>query len=118
MNDMKEKLQTLAEWGCDIEGALERFLEDDELYMTCLETLVVDNAYEKLGKALAEGKVAEAFDYAHTLKGVLSNLGLTPMICIVEKIVEPLRAGFGEGLEEFYEQLLDANEHLKCILGM
>ena len=115
---MNEKLQALATWGCDVRGALERFLEDEELYMTCLEMVVVDNAYEKLRNALTEGQMTEAFDYAHTLKGVLLNLGLTPMICIVEEIVEPLRGGISEGLEESYEKLLDANEHLKCILGM
>lgn len=110
--------QKLEEWGCDVEGALERFLEDEELYMTCLETVISDSAFEKLGVALEEQKVAEAFDYAHTLKGVFANLGLTPMFTIVEKIVEPLRSGSAENLQETYKSLLEANEHLKLILGM
>lgn len=116
--EMKTIFQTLEEWGCDVDGALDRFLEDEELYMTCLKTVISDTAFEKLGMALDEKKVSEAFDYAHTLKGVFANLGLTPMFTIVENIVEPLRGGSAENLQGVYEELLASNEHLKSILGM
>lgn len=116
--DMEKIFQTLEEWGCDVEGALDRFLDDKELYMTCLQTVIADSAFEKLGVALKEKKVSEAFDYAHTLKGVFANLGLTPMLSIVECIVEPLRSGSADGLEDVYEKLLTSNEHFKSILGM
>lgn len=116
--DMEMTFQALEEWGCDVEGALERFLDDKELYMTCLQTVITDGNFAKLGVALEEEKVSEAFDYAHTLKGVFANLGLTPMYAIVEMIVEPLRAGSASHLEEPYEKLLASNEQLKCILGM
>lgn len=116
--DMEMIFQTLEKWGCDVEGALDRFLDDKELYMTCLQTVIEDRAFEELGVALEEKKTQEAFDYAHTLKGVFANLGLTPMLSVVEQIVEPLRNGSPDGLEDEYEKLLASNEHLKSILGM
>ena len=100
------------------EGALERFLDDKELYVTCLQTVSDDGNFEKLGVALEEGRVADAFDYAHTLKGVFANLGLTPMYTIVEKIVEPLRSGLTSDLKQPYEELLASREHLKIMIGM
>lgn len=108
----------LQEWGCDIEGALERFLDDKELYVTCLQTVIEDGNFKKLGDALAEGRISDAFDYAHTLKGVFANLGLIPMYTIVELIVEPLRSGISSDLKQPYEELLASNEHLKEIIGM
>lgn len=116
--DMEMIFQALEDWGCDVEGALERFLDDKELYMTCLKTVITDGNFVKLGVALKEQNVPLAFDYAHTLKGVFANLGLTPMFVIVETIVEPLRAGLASHLEEPYEKLLASNERLKGILGM
>ena len=98
--------------------AKENLLDDKDLYMTCLETVITDGNFKKLGVALEEKNVPEAFDYAHTLKGVFANLGLTPMFVIIEQIVEQLRSGSAYQLEQPYEALLEANENLKRILGM
>lgn len=114
--DKKEILILLEEWNCDVKGALERFIDDEELYMTCLTMLTEDHNFEKLGIALKEKNTAVAFDCAHTLKGVVLNLGLTPMFSIAEQIVEPLRTGNVEHLEKSYKELLKENEKLKEIL--
>lgn len=53
----------------------------------------------------------------HTLKGVLANLGLTPIYDIVVRIVEPLRAKSAEGVMEEYEKLLAARERLEKTIG-
>ena len=116
MND--EIFSALAKWECDLEGALERFLDDKELYLVCLQTLAEDSNFEKLGIALKEDNISKAFDYAHTLKGVFANLGLTPMLSVVETIVEPLRIGVSDNLDVPYKILLEQNEKLKEILGM
>ena len=113
---MDEILRALEDWGCDVSGSIERFMGDTELYMTCLKTVVDDQAYTKLGEALSEKKKKEAFEYAHTLKGVLANMGLTPIYAITAQIVEPLRNGSVENLEPVYKELITANEKLKEII--
>lgn len=110
--------QDLKNWGCDVDGAMERFLEDEELYLSCLQMVVSDSNFEKLGTALREKNIEQSFDCSHTLKGVFANLGLTPMLHLSEQIVEPLRKGSEENLWGQYEALLSANEQLKTILGM
>ncbi len=104
-------------WGCDIEDAMTRFLDDEDFYITCLHTMVQDPAYEKLGAALQEGDIKEAFEQAHTLKGVLANMGLTPIYDVVVKLVEPLRNGNADDLMPVYEELLAANERLKEMIA-
>ena len=108
--------EELREWNCDVDGALARFLDDTELYLTCLDTVVTDKAFGILGEALVDRDVSLAFDSAHTLKGVFANMGLTPMFRIVECIVEPLRDGMIDDLMNDYHRLLEANEYLKDIL--
>ena len=110
-------IEELKNWGCDVEDAMTRFLDDEEFYVTCLYTMVQDPAYGRLGEALRAGDVQEAFEQAHTLKGVLSNMGLTPIYEIVIQLVEPLRNGNGDNLMPIYEKLLMANERLKEIIA-
>ena len=113
---MESIFEELEEWGCDVTGALSRFLDDTELYLTCLDTVITDKEWSKLGMALAEGNLKEAFDSAQTLKGVFANMGLKPMFRLVECLVEPLREGSMEDLMLEYHRLLEANDYLRDIL--
>ncbi len=80
----------LEAWGCDVTGALERCLDDKEFYVECLEMLIADENFELLGDYLKAGDSVNAFNAAHTLKGIAGNMGITPMMAIVSSIVEPL----------------------------
>ncbi len=65
LNDVFKQMK---EWKCDVEGALERFLDDEEMYMDFLHQIAEEEAIVKLGKAIDAGDIQLAFDYAHTLK--------------------------------------------------
>jgi len=112
MNNLCTKLQ---DWGCDIPGAMRRFLDDEDLYITCLSTMLADDSFENLGKGIEENNVEKAFDAAHSLKGTLGNMGLTPMYEIIIQIVEPLRDGKLEGIAEKYEVLMAKKAELVAI---
>lgn len=118
MAEIEYLLQSLRTWGCDIDGALDRFLGEKELYQSCLCALINDTTFVELGRALQEKNVQSAFEAAHTLKGVLANLGLTPMFEVVVKLVEPLRAGEVTGLYGFYQELVQMKENLKELMEL
>lgn len=99
-------LEQLTALGADVRGAMERFLDDEEMYVVCLHMFAEDKNFDRLGKALAEGDAKAGFEAAHTIKGVAANLGLTPIFNAACKLVEPLRAGNAEGLENDYKQLM------------
>ena len=107
--------EKLEDWGCDVTGAMKRFLEDEELYLACLQAVIEDSNFEKLGIALRGKDREQAFDASHTLKGVLLNMGLSPIVSFTEQIVEPLRKGSFENVMDSYEELLKAKEYLKEI---
>lgn len=78
--------------------------------------LMEDEGFDALSAALEQGDASTAFDRAHALKGVLANLGLTPLFEQVEKIVEPLRAGIMDGLLPENRTLQDMKVYLFGIL--
>ena len=107
---MKELFVKLKEAECDVEGALARFLGDEELYEQFYGELLNDEAFGKLGLALDERRISDAFEYAHTLKGIIGNMGLTPLFETVCDIVEPLRIGSIDGVMVKYCELLKQKE--------
>ena len=107
MNQLFVKLKDAE---CDVEGALARFLDDEELYIQFYGELLQDDNFDSLGVALEEGRLYEAFEFAHALKGIICNMGLTPMFNIVCDIVEPLRINSADGVKENYQELLALRE--------
>lgn len=92
--------EKLIVWGADVAKARARLLEDDELYVSCLEDFAADKNFEMLKAAVREQKWKDAFEFAHAIKGVAANLGLTPIFNVSSQITDPLRAGVHEGIEE------------------
>ena len=115
---MDQRIEALREWGCAIDSAMERMLDDEVFYLECLAEIPGDSNFERLTEALRARDAATAFDCAHTLKGVLINLGLTPMYQKAVELVEPLRAGKTDGLVAKNEELLAMRDRLARILAM
>ena len=90
---MSRLTDKLGGWGCDVRGALQRCVDDESFYEMLVNMLLDDPSFAGLDKAMAEDDIVAAFEAAHTLKGVLSNLGITPLSELVVKLVEPLRKG-------------------------
>lgn len=89
-----QKFRALFEaYGADYDATMERFMKNETLYLRLLDMLFQDTNLQKLGDALDAGDLKSAFEAAHTLKGVVGNMGLTPLYNAVCALVEPLRAG-------------------------
>lgn len=90
---MQATMQEILEaYGVDYQTTMDRFMGNEKLYLRLLDMLFADTNLEKLGTALEAGDLPSAFEAAHTLKGVVGNMGLTPLYQAVCAIVEPLRA--------------------------
>lgn len=104
--------------GFDVEGTMKRFLNNDALYMKCLKKFLDDQSFEILKKAYEEGNCEEAFRAAHTMKGFVSNLGINRLYEVVNPMVEKLRAGNIDimeemkAVEELYHSTYDLIEKL------
>lgn len=92
--------------GCDMDGAMERFLDDQEFYEECFNKFIEDGELEKLGETIESGDLEKSFAQAHSLKGTLGNLGLTPLYEMMVDIVEPMRQGDMTEAPQRYQQLM------------
>lgn len=100
-------LRELKEMGCNIDRITNRFMGDWEFYQECFQDFVKTKQIEQLGELLTAGDTQEAFVLAHNLKGTLSNLELTPLVKIIVGVVESLRQGRMDGVQEAYDELLE-----------
>ena len=108
---MTEYIKKLKSLGCDVEGALERCGDDEEFYENCVSSLLFDEQFSMLHEGLLKGDLREAFEAAHSLKGVFANFGITPLLDIVSLVVEPLRKGeIHPGLIDIYEELISQRD--------
>ncbi len=113
---MSKILEDLEAYGVDLAETMDRFVDDEELYLSCLETLREEPGFEDLKKGLDTKNVEMAFDAAHTLKGVVGNLGLTPLYNAICPVVESLRSGVIDGLDDGYSEIMAQKAKVDKIL--
>lgn len=111
--DIWEKLER---YGVDLEGALTRVLGDRELYLECIQDFLQENSYNRLKECMAVGDYEEAIALAHALKGVTANLGITPLNEKIVVVLEALRGGKREHLQEQYEAFCKEMETFQKLL--
>lgn len=99
MCQIREKL---IERGVPYDEVMERFVNDESFYFDYLHQFTRDGYIALLEQALAQKKPEEAFKAAHTLKGLMANLGLLPLVDEISPLVEVLRAGSLEGAKETF----------------
>jgi HPt (histidine-containing phosphotransfer) domain-containing protein len=92
--------QALINLKTDYEGALERFVGNDALYQKFLIKFLDDKNFSGLKMSIQQNDISAAFQYAHTLKGVVGNLGLNLLYTTTHPIVELLRQNQIEGTKE------------------
>lgn len=109
---MEEQLkQKLMEYGVNLQGALERFMNNEGLYLKFLNKFPEEPTFARLEESMQKEDYPEAFRQAHTLKGVSANLGLDPLTASTELLVELLRNH--ESLTA--EEAVQAKEYMKDI---
>ena len=110
---VKEKLMGL---GVEVDEALHRLMDSEDLYVAVLKQFRDDSNLERLDRALSQGDVREAFEAAHTLKGVISNLGMEGMMKQLHPVVETLRSGSMDGVADMLPDLRQIYDETKEII--
>ena len=117
---MSKLLDIMKEYGADTEGVLDRFMDDEELYETCLKEFVDTTNLSELINRIEAKSYDEAFEIAHAFKGVSGNLGLTPLFEVACVLVEALRGKTYDNLkaqfkdvDDRYKEFLSAYEKVK-----
>lgn len=83
----------LEEIGINVDEALERFSNIEDLFDSFLVKFLNYSEYNDLKEALENEQFEEAFKACHTMKGVVGNLSIIPLYKIVFEETELLRNG-------------------------
>ena len=100
---MNKLIGILEKEDCDVEDALTRCMNMEELYLELLELFVEDDQIDQLMDAFRQKDAAAVFFHSHTLKGVYTNLGMKRLYELDVPVVEGTREKRQEslaGLEE------------------
>lgn len=97
----------LSKAGIDPNDAMKRFNNDVELYETLLESFIYDRNYYDMCVAITEGKVNDAFNYAHSLKGLAGNLSFVRLFKDIQPLVEQFRSGSLENADMLLIPVMD-----------
>ena len=105
----------LAAYGCNIDEAMGRFLNNEAFYAKCYGKFVNDKSFARLGETLQAGDVRASFEAAHDLKGISANMGITPVFELIVGLVEELRAGnMPPDAMDVYGKLVEMHKELKA----
>ena len=107
----------LIEAGVDLEDAVTRFVGREEIYEQFLYRFTDDKNLVQLEEHLAENNIDAAFKKAHTLKGLTGNYGFKKMYDAAVPVVEILRKGSSDGIEEPLANLKEVNSLLCGIIN-
>lgn len=110
---MKDTARTvLTEAGINVDTALKRFLDDEEMYFEFLNSFVEDTLMSRLKQAVQNGSVDDAFEAAHALKGLCANLSIDSMSKMIVPMVEILRGRSMGGIPEDFKGLSQTYENV------
>ena len=98
-------VDALKQFGCDTDDGLTRCMGNEAFYFKLIGKVIDDKNFQALEDAVAAKDLDAAFDAAHSLKGVLGNLALTPIYEPVYELTELLRE----------KKDIDYTEYLKTI---
>lgn len=83
----------LMDIGVDVDETLDRFTDDEDLYLECLSRFSIDADIKELLDAIETNDAKECFEKAHSIKGVASNLGFTDLHKDIAILTDVFRAG-------------------------
>ncbi len=110
-------LETLRSYGANVDEALGRCMNNEAFYLRLVKMAVADGNFARLSESIENGDRDAAFEAAHALKGVLSNLALTPMLRPASELTELLRHKSPGDHRALLEEILRQREALLALIG-
>lgn len=107
----------LQELGADTNQGLQRCMNNETFYLRMVEMGLNDKGFGTLPEAIKKGDLHEAFEAAHSLKGVMGNLALTPLYTPIAELTEQLRAGTEMDYAPAVASILEKRDRFLALIG-
>ena len=108
-------LKELEDFGVKTKEGLTRCMNNEAFYFKMIKMGLSNEYFDKLSATLAAGDLAESFEAAHALKGVMGNLALAPLYDPLAELTELLRAHKEADYVTLYEPIKEARDKLLAL---
>lgn len=112
----ESRRQILLEAGVNVETAMNRFQDNEDLLVLFLQKFADDPNFQMLKDKMQQKDYKEAFNAAHAFKGLSGNLSLDTLFELVCKEVEFLRHGENEEAEKHLPLVVREYERAVALL--
>ena len=109
------KIDDLKAFGANTDDGVSRCFGNEEFYLKMVRSLPSEAAFGRLQDAISAKDLDAGFEAAHALKGVLSNLSITPILKPIEEMTELLRARTDTDYSALLAQVMEKRAELEKI---
>ena len=110
-------IDVLRRFGANVDEGLERCLGDEEFYLELVPGALEESYYRSIEDLVKAGDTKQAFEVAHSLKGILANLALTPILNPVSEITEGLRRDIDMDYSKLLVDMWEKRNQLLKMIG-
>ena len=110
-------IEALKSLGADTDEGLTRCMNNEAFYLRLVGMGLKDGNFGRLQQTIDGGDMKGAFEAAHALKGIMSNLALTPILEPVSEITELLRSGTQTDYKPLVDRILSAKAQFDALEG-
>lgn len=108
-------LEVLKDYGANVEEGIERCMGNEDFYLKMVIMMLDEDSANRLKDAIDVHDLDKAFETAHALKGVASNLSLGPISGPAIEITELLRARTEMDYTELTETICAQWDRLRAL---
>lgn len=108
-------MDDLIAYGANVDEGLGRCMNNEGFYLRLVESIKSEEGFAKLKDSIESNDLDQAFEAAHSLKGVTANLALTPIYEPVSEITELLRAKSQVDYAPLLTEILDQYEKFRAL---
>ena len=108
-------IENLRKFGANTDEGVARCLDSEEFYLELVQSVLEDGDPSSLRQALEAKDTRNAFELAHALKGIYSNLSLTPLLTPANELTEVLRAKKLPADNAFIDEITAQFDALKAL---
>ncbi|MBR4344509.1 MAG: Hpt domain-containing protein [Lachnospiraceae bacterium] len=108
-------IDSLKKYGADVNDGLTRCMNNESFYLMLVGKVLADKRLEQLEEQLGNKDYNGAFESAHALKGMYSNLSLTPLTKPISEMTELLRNRTDTDYSELLKETKTQFETLKAL---
>ena len=108
-------VEALKSAGAEVDSGLSRCMNNETFYIRLVNMALEDDSYGALREAVEAHDLEKGFEYAHALKGMLSNVALTNILEPVLEMTEALRAREDRDYSELLDKMDEELEKLRAL---